>query len=83
MVAVGTNKGIVKIYGMIGAKHLYSLVDSEVRETNLPAVCCNWLGQEKLVVGYASGKIKVYIKIETFVGKQNFAFCHKKTCMYL
>ena len=59
MVAVGTNKGIVKIYNISDVKHLYSLVDTEVRQHNLPAVCCCWIGNTRLIVGYASGDIKV------------------------
>ena len=65
LVAVGTNKGIVKIYNVNDGKHLYTLVDVEVRHQYLPAVSCDWIGNDRIVVGYASGAIKVRLISET------------------
>lgn len=59
-VAVGLNNGVVKILDVFDGKHFYTLVDVEVRRTYLPAVTCSWLGKERLVVGYASGSLKIW-----------------------
>ena len=40
--------------------NLYALVDVEIRLKYLPAVCCSWLSETKLLVGYASGSIKIW-----------------------
>ena len=59
VVAVGTSKGIVKIYDVMDGRHLYTLVDVGVRRSYLPAVSCSWISDERILVGYASGSIKV------------------------
>ena len=60
MVAVGTGKGIVKIYKMEDGINIYSLVDVEVRRSYLPATTVSWIGDERMVVGYAAGYIKLW-----------------------
>jgi len=60
MVAVGTNKGITRIFNVEMGTNLYALVDVEIRLKYLPAVCCSWLDETKLLVGYASGSIKIW-----------------------
>ena len=35
-------------------------MDVEIRQNYLPAVCCSWLDETKLLVGYASGSIKLW-----------------------
>jgi len=60
MVAIGTNRGTVKVYRVSDFKQLYSLADMDIRKEALPAVCCDWLSESKLVVGYASGYIKLW-----------------------
>ena len=40
--------------------NLYALVDVDIRLKYLPAVCCSWLDETKLLVGYASGQIKIW-----------------------
>ena len=57
-IAVGLEKGVIKIYTSAG-DHLYSLVDVEVRQKYYPAMSVSWLGNERLVAGYAAGYIKV------------------------
>ena len=64
LVAVGLNNGVVKILDVFEGKHFYTLVDVEVRRTYLPAVTCSWLGNERLVVGYASGSLKVELQLQ-------------------
>ena len=60
MVAVGTGKGIVKIYKLTDGTNLYALVDAEVRRKYLPAVSVSWIGDTKLLAGYAAGYIKIW-----------------------
>jgi len=58
-IAVGLEKGVIKIYNSAG-DHLYSLVDVEVRQKYYPAMSVSWLGNERIIAGYAAGYIKVW-----------------------
>jgi len=60
LIAAGTNKGITRIFDVDKGVNLYALVDVEIRQNYLPAVCCSWLDETKLLVGYASGSIKLW-----------------------
>ena len=59
-------------------------MDVEIRQNYLPAVCCSWLDETKLLVGYASGSIKLWnIQNQGHKGKrhndcQNLEICPKK-----
>lgn len=59
-VAVGTGNGIVKIYRMEDGKNLYQLVDVEVRRSYLPVCSVSWIGDDKILVGYAAGYVKIW-----------------------
>jgi len=60
LIAVGTNKGITRVFDVEKGTNLYALVDVDIRLKYLPAVCCSWLDETKLLVGYASGQIKIW-----------------------
>ena len=57
--AVTLNNGIVKIFRLADYAHVYSLYNDEVKKEHLPAVCCDWISDSRLLVGYASGSIRV------------------------
>jgi len=58
--AVTLNNGIVKIFRLADYAHVYSLYNDEVKKEHLPAVCCDWISDSRLLVGYASGSIRVW-----------------------
>jgi len=60
LIAAGTNKGITRIFDVEKGVNLYALVDVEIRQNYLPAVCCSWLDETKLLIGYASGALKLW-----------------------
>ena len=72
------------MYNIYSGVNLYALVDVEIRQNYLPAVCCSWLDETKLLVGYASGSIKLWnIQNQGHKGKrhndcQNLEICPKK-----